>query len=137
VTERPVGRPLPDLDDELTAPFWAGLRDRRVRAQQCQGCDRFRWPPLPICPHCASRVSEWVDLPRQGVLWSFATYHRAFHPAFAAEIPYTVGLVDVVAGVRHTGRLLGPREEFEVGHEMAAVFEDVSPDVTLLHWRRV
>jgi uncharacterized OB-fold protein len=130
-------RPLPDVHEPSQAPFWAGLLVGEIRAERCSSCGRFRWPPLPVCPHCGSRQSEWAMLPGEGTIWSHATYHRAFHPAFEADIPYTVALVDVVPGVRQVGRVAGPREAIGIGRRVVAVFEAVTPEVTLLSWRLV
>ena len=36
--------------------------------------------------------------------------HRAFDPAFASEVPYTILTVDLDEGARVVGRLIGARE---------------------------
>ena len=69
-----------------------------------------------------------------GTLWSFAEYHRAFDPAFADDLPYTVALVELDDGPRMYGRLLGDPSTFAVGARVHAVFEPVTEEVTMVRW---
>src|SRR6202012_3573533 len=77
-------KPLPDLDDPLTAPFWTAARDGRLVAQRCANCGYLRWPPGPVCNECLTPGGEWAELSPHGTLYSYAEYHRALDPAFKA-----------------------------------------------------
>ncbi len=55
----------------------------------------------------------------EGTIWSYVVYHRAFHPGFAAELPYVVAIVENADGVRYTGRVVGRREDVAVGRQGA------------------
>ncbi len=125
---------LPDVENPLTRPFWQGLGKRELRVQQCGNCGLQRWPSALLCPTCLFGEAAWTALPGRGTLWSFVTYHRAFHPAFADQIPYSVGLVDVAVGIRLPGMLHADRAALRIGMPVEAVFEDVSEGVTLLRW---
>ena len=41
---------LPDLDDEIAAPFWAGTARGELLVQTCASCGHRRMPPRPMCP---------------------------------------------------------------------------------------
>lgn len=128
-------KPLPDLGDPLTAPFWAASRERRIVVQKCTSCSYLRWPPGPVCPECSERGGEWTEVRPTGRLWSVAEYHRAFAPAFAGDLPYTVGLIELDDGPRMYGPMSGDPASFALDGPVHAVFIDATADVTLIGWR--
>jgi uncharacterized OB-fold protein len=87
-----------------TAPFWDFARVGELRMQRCSECSQLRWPPGPICPYCWSADASWAPLSGQGVLQSWVTFHREYHPAF--PVPYSVGLIELDDGPRLEGMLL-------------------------------
>ena len=78
-------RPLPDVNDPLTAPFWAATAQRKLVVQACAECGYRRWPPGPLCPECQAEGGTWTQVRPAGVLWSVATYHRALDRAFGRQ----------------------------------------------------
>jgi len=134
MTEKAYNKPIPDVDDPQMAPFWTAARDRRLTAQQCTSCKSYRYPALEICPTCLEQGAEWVDVSQEGTIWSFATYHRAFHPGFKEDLPYVVAIVENAHGVRYTGRILGPRDDLAVGAKVRALFVDCTDRFTLPAW---
>lgn len=128
-------KPLPDVDDPLTAPFWAASREGRLVAQRCAQCGYLRWPPGPVCNECLAPGGTWTELSPTGTLYSYAEYHRALDPAFADDVPYTVGLVELDDGPRMYGLMRSPVTTADVGARVRAVFEPATPEVTFVHWR--
>lgn len=126
-------RPLPSLDDPATGPFWRAVRGRRLDFQHCPECDYVRWPPAPVCPECLRPGGDWRPVEPLGTVWSYAVYEHCFHPAFAAEIPYVVALVELDAGPRMIAGLSVAPEDARVGERVRAAFEDVG-DVTLVRF---
>jgi uncharacterized protein len=132
----PTDKPLPDVREPLTAPFWAATRESRILAPRCTNCGYVHWPPEVVCPECQQTTREWIDLPNTGHLWSYATYHRALDPAFADDLPYTVGLVELEDGVKMYGLIVGAAEEqLRIGQELRAEFDTVNEEVTFVRWR--
>jgi uncharacterized OB-fold protein len=127
-------RPLPDVDDPLTAPFWAAARESRLSVQRCDRCSATRWQPAPICPECLAPGGTWVDLSGEGVVWSYATYRRPMHPAFADSVPYTVALIELPEGPRMVGEMSTGSGSVHIGQKVRAVFEPLSPEVTAVRW---
>lgn len=82
-------------------------------------------------PAYRTRVAR---VPRPGRLWSFAVYHRALDPAFAADVPYAVGLIELDAGRKMYGTMVGDPDALQVGRRVRAVFDPVNEDVTLVRW---
>jgi uncharacterized protein len=127
-----VPRPLPDTQDPRTAPLWAGMREHRVRMQRCEECGYVRWPAAPRCPECLLVGGSWTDIRPAGTVWSHATYHRAFHPAFSDEVPYAVVAVNLDDGPFLIARWNGREPQPTIGARVRARFEEVAEDVTLL-----
>lgn len=127
-------RPLPDVDDRVNGPYWEGTREGEIRVQECARCGYRRWPPARRCPECLAEDHRLVALVPRGTIWSFATYERSFHPAFDDRLPYVVGLVEVVPGLLMVGNVVGDLPP-AVGAPVSAVFDRVTPAVTLVNWR--
>ncbi len=127
--------PLPDADGR---PFWDACRQHELRAQRCNGCGRFRWPPRGICPACHSWEFEWQLLPGGGTVASFVVVHRA-PPAFAAEAPYVVAYVELDGTdgqVRLLSNVVGCAwQDVTVGMRVNVEFDDVTPEFSLPKFR--
>lgn len=124
-------RPLPVVDAD-SAPFWAAVRDRQLRVQRCLDCDRFVFYPRALCPHCHSDRLEWAACSGRGTIYSYTVARRPAGPAFAADVPYVVVLVDLDEGVRMLSNLVtGDVESVRIGARVVVRFEDVADGVTL------
>ena len=85
--------------------------------QRCLDCGRHRFPAARYCTQCRGERSEWVATSGSGVVESYCTFHRAYWPAFAPDVPYDVVQVKLDEGVRLFSNLVGvPRERIRVRH---------------------
>ncbi len=125
-----VAAPVPDPDSAFD---WSGLREHRVLLQQCEGCGRHRFPPMPFCPYCASPESSIRQVQGTGTVYSWIVVRRAFDPAFAADVPYILATVDLDQGGRTVGRLVGT-DKADFGMRVSAAFAD-HPDWTELRFQ--
>lgn len=116
----------------LGAPFWRAAKDGRLVCQQCSACRTRQHPPLPQCASCGSSESTWVDLPGEGTLYAFTVVHHATHVAFADRVPYTVGLVDIVPGVRLTALIEVDSAHLHIGMPLRAVYREISDEASLV-----
>ena len=130
-----MSKPLPDVDDAVTAPFWAATRESRLMVPRCANCSYRFWPPEPVCPQCQHTELRWEEIAPEGTLWSYAVYHRALDPAFAGDVPYAVGLVELEGGLKMYGIMAGDIGHLAVGLPVTAVFDRVSDAVTFVRWR--
>ena len=48
--------PLPDVDDPLTAPYFAGAARGELMITRCEACERYVWYPDEQCPHVRRRA---------------------------------------------------------------------------------
>ena len=126
----------PDLH---TRPFWDACRRRELRLQRCTGCGRFRHPPLPGCPYCASTSVEWALLAGRGRVFSYTIVHHPAMPSLKDSVPYNVVVVELdgAPDARLISNLVDvPPEELQVGMPVELVWDEVAPDVVLPRFRR-
>lgn len=91
--------------------FRSGIDEGRLLVRRCLACERAAYPPMPGCPHCGHSDGEIVEADGSGTIYSWTVCHVAFDPAFAADVPYVVGLIDLPEGARIVARLdLAPEE---------------------------
>jgi uncharacterized OB-fold protein len=86
--------PLPDVDDPIVAPFFAGAARGELMVTRCDACDRYVWYPEPQCGACGGALS-WVPVSGRGELFSWAVVRRAFLPAFEEQVPFVSALVAI------------------------------------------
>jgi uncharacterized OB-fold protein len=128
-------RPLPAGDSPALAGYWAGVSEGVLRVPRCGACGQLCWPPRGSCPACGGMDLGWAQVPATATLHSYAAVNRAFHPAFADELPYTLCVAEVMEGVRFLGRLIDtPAGDIRIGMPLEAVFTDVG-GATLVYWR--
>ncbi len=125
-------KPLPRTDGP-NAPYWAGARRHELTLQACLDCGALRFPAARHCPKCRGERSAWRATGGGGVIESYCTFHKAYWPAFAAEVPYDVIQVRLDAGVRLFSNLVDAKPR--VGMRVEAVFEPVDATVTLVKFR--
>jgi uncharacterized OB-fold protein len=138
---------LPDLDDEISAPFWEGTARGELLVQRCASCGRLRMPPRPMCPHCRSLELVWEPMSGRGTVWSFAIPHPPLLPAYAELAPYNVVVVaiDEDPTIRFVGNLVTAADAplnsvdphtVEIGEPVSVVFAPID-DVFLPRWTRL
>ena len=61
----------------------------------------------------------------RGTIFSFTIVRRAFHPGFAADLPYVVALVALAeqAGLHLVSNIVGDVAHLRVGAEVTVAFE--------------
>jgi len=86
--------PLPDPDDALTAPFYAGAARGELALPRCVTCGELVWYPEPACPADGGALA-WEPVSGNATLFSWAVVERAFLPAFADKVPFVTALVAI------------------------------------------
>ena len=109
-----------DADTRL-ARFFARLREGRLSTTRCPRDGALSWPPRTVCPRCHQSDLEWVDLPEAGRIYAFSAVLAAAPLGMEADVPFSVGLVDLDGvPLRLFGRIVGrPWNELRVGDPVA------------------
>jgi uncharacterized OB-fold protein len=124
-------KPLPKLNSD-TRPFWEGCKKHELRFQRCLGCGHVIWPSSIICPKCHARDTEWIVASGHGIVYTYATYHVAYHPGFLSDIPYVVAIVELDEGPHLLTNIINCRvDDVKCGMDVTVVWEDVTPEISL------
>ena len=130
-----VAKPLPAISD-FNRPFWEGTHRREYRLQQCNSCGKVWAPNGPVCPHCFSADYQWKKVSGRGKIASWVVFHKLYHPAFAADIPYNVAFVELEEGPRVISNIVGiANDKLKIGLPVEVVFEDVNDEITIPKFR--
>ena len=97
----------PQTPSALSGPYWQAAAEGQLVIQCCTACGKLRHYPRLICDKCYSDAVHWVPASGRGTIHSWTVSHHAFHPSFAAELPYALVTVDLEEGVRALGRWRG------------------------------
>lgn len=130
-------KPLPIVNDE-NRPFWAAAARGELSMQRCLACGHIRFPIQALCPRCLGRDFEWTVLSGRAEILAKTVYHRAFHPAYADDVPYNLVLVQLTEGPRMFGNIVGAGAgEATVGDQVDAVFEPVADGLYVPRFRKI
>ena len=124
-------RPVP-IPTSVTRRYWDSVNEEALRIPKCRTCGAVHFYPHALCPNCMSPDLDYVPVSGNGTVYSYTIMHRAPATSFQHDIPYAVALVELEEGVRMISNLVGcPIEEVRIGMPVRAVYEDVTPEVTL------
>jgi len=130
-------KPLPGIN-ELNKPFWEATKRHELVLQHCLKCGVYRYPAGLTCPECVSDELEWRKVSGRGVVYTWTVFHRAYHPAFANEIPYAVVAVELDEGPRMITNLVDCQlVDIKIGIPVEVTFEDVNEEISLPKFRPV
>ncbi|MSO38472.1 MAG: hypothetical protein EXQ69_09545 [Acidimicrobiia bacterium] len=104
--------------------------------QRCAQCARLRFYPRALCPYCYSHEASWQPVAGKGFVYAATVVHRPPSPAFAADVPYVVAIIELDEGPRMMSNVVGcTPESVVVGMLVEVVFDVVSPEITLPRFR--
>ena len=109
------GKHLERTIDEAARDFYRRLADGRPATTRCPRCDRASFPPRLRCPECGAGT-EWMDLPRRGVLEAFTTQELAVRfraPAVLALARVGEVVLPGIARAANEERAIGDAVELE------------------------
>ena len=124
-------KPLPIIDPD-TAPYWKASTEHRLLIKLCADCGKHHFYPRELCPHCHSDAVEWVQAKGTGSIYSFTIARRPAGPAFKAEAPYVVAIVELDEGPRMMTNITGsPVDSVRIGQRVCVAYEDVNEEISL------
>jgi uncharacterized OB-fold protein len=126
---KPLPKPSP-----TSRPFWEAARRHELQLQRCSACGKFIYYPRDRCPSCFSDRLEWQRVSGRGKIYSYTLVRRASSRAFA-DAPYVLAIVELAEGPRMTTNIVAPPEQVRVEMPVEVVFDDVTPEHTLVKFR--
>lgn len=96
------------VSNVLNRFFWTAGATAKLLVQRCQSCGHFLHPPGPVCPRCHAFDLRPEAVAGCGTVFTFTVVRRAFHPAFADDLPYIIAIVELPeqAGLRIVTRIV-------------------------------
>jgi uncharacterized protein len=138
-------KPLPRIDAS-SRPYWEHARRHELSVQHCRACGHHQFPPAPVCSDCLCEDLTWKVVSGRGKLVAWIEFHRAYWPGFADDLPYNVAVVELEEGPQIVSNLVGDLAaalaadladkpgELRQGLALRAVFDDVTPEISLVRF---
>ena len=121
-----------------TVGYWEGIEADKLMIKRCAQCGVHHHPRRIFCTPCGSDRFDWVQANGDATVYTFSTVYRAPRPEFAAEVPYTVGLLQLAENVFLFSRILPPAGgEVTIGAKAKLEFREVGPSGRLPVFRIV
>ena len=102
--------------------FWEAADREEFVGQKCGDCNKFTFPPRPMCPHCHSLNRIEVPLSGYGTVHSW-TIPRHPHPFGFKEAPI-VAVIQLDEGIRFVSNVVGiAPEDVKMDMKVEVTFE--------------
>jgi uncharacterized protein len=134
-TQKAYRKPLPHIDEE-SRPWWEAAQRHELYIQKCRNCGDLRFHPRALCTNCMSSRTEWVRCKGTGKIYTFTVTNQNQASGFRDSLPYVMAWVEVEEGLKMLTNIVDcPPEQVKIGMPVEAVFDDVTPEVTLVKFR--
>lgn len=128
-------KPLPIIDED-NEKFWESCKRHEMRLQKCRDCGYVRYYPSPVCHKCSSFNFDWSQVSGKATVYTFSVVYRPPSAAFANDIPYVYGIVELDEGPMMPTNIVGIEpEKVRVGMKVEVTYDDVTPEITLPKFR--
>lgn len=124
-------KPIPSIDPETQA-YWDASREGRLLIKRCAACGKAHHYPRELCPHCHSDRLSWEQSSGKGTVYTYTVARRPAGPAFKADTPYVVALVELAEGPRMMTNLVSvDPSQVKIGLPVKVQFEAISDEISL------
>lgn len=101
-----ISKPGP-VSTPATDTYWTEAGAGQLMIQRCAACGRFQHYPGAICRRCWGTALSWQAARGTGTVWTFTVVGIPGHPAWQAEVPYVLALVELDEGPRLMTNIVG------------------------------
>jgi uncharacterized protein len=127
-------KPLPQLDN-VNEEYWRAAREGRLLIQQCPKCGHRQWYPRAVCTQCAADP-EWLEASGRGTVHTYTVVRQQGIPAFKAELPYVITMVELEEGPLIFGSMPGvDPDSVSIGLSVEVYFMAATDDTGIPYWR--
>jgi uncharacterized protein len=128
-------KPLPHIDEE-SRPWWEAAQRHELYIQKCRDCGDLRFHPRALCTNCLSSNTEWIKCKGRGHIYTFTVTNQNQASGFRDSLPYVLAWVQLDEGLKLMTNIVDcPPEQVKIDMPVEAVFDDVTPEVTLVKFR--
>lgn len=130
-----IAKPMPKPEG-LNAEFYRECASGRLCFQRCDECGSWRHLPRYLCASCGSAAFSWTESSGRGRIFSWTVTHQAAHPAFSADTPFAIVVVEMEEGVRLVSDLPGVApDSLALDLPVEVYLESLSSEIGLPHFR--
>jgi len=130
-------KPLPLLT-KLSKAFYEGCKENKLLYQQCKDCGEVVFFPKELCSNCMSHNLEWLESRGKGKLYTFTVTYAGAPPAFTADGPYVLAIIEMDEGFRLMSNVVDcDFTKLSCNMPVEVVFDPVTPEITLPKFRPV
>lgn len=130
-------KPLPLLT-KLSKVFYDGCKENKLLYQKCKDCGEVVFFPKELCSNCMSHNLEWVESRGKGKLHTFTVTYAGAPPAFTADGPYVLAIIEMDEGFRLMSNVVEcDFAKLSCDMPVEVVFDPVTPEITLPKFRPV
>ena len=127
-------KPLPQLDN-VNEEYWKAAREGRLLIQQCTECGNRQWYPRALCTQCGGDP-EWLEASGRGTIHTYTVVRQQGIPAFKAELPYVITMVELEEGPMIFGSMPGvDPDTVSIGMPVEVYFVAAAEDTGIPYWR--
>lgn len=117
--EKPLPKPTPGAEH-----YWESATREEFVLPHCRDCDQVFFYPRRWCPGCFSQNLDWRQGSGRGRVYSFSVVHQAPFPAYQADVPYVLAVIELEEGPRMMANVLHcDPQEVRVGLAVEVTFE--------------
>ena len=131
----PPAKPIP-TPDSASREFFEGAARGKLVLQLCGDCGAWRFQARVRCDGCGSRNASWAEASGGAKLITHAKVHQNYHPAFEAELPYNLAVVELDEGPRLLTNLVDIEGvDLRAGLPLRAIFHELGQGVWIPKFR--
>lgn len=126
VAEGRLAMPYRYFPGPIPTRFFLALKDEaRIWGIRCSRCRTVYVPPEPTCGKCFSKLEEWVEVGKEGILQGY-TVTRYSLPVHPVPAPVIYGLIKLDRADTALLHLLGEVQanDLQMGMRVEAVFRE-------------
>jgi uncharacterized OB-fold protein len=116
-------KPAPEIS-AMNAIYFEGCARGELRVRKCARCGALFRFAHEWCPTCWSQELGWQATAGRGTISHVSVVYQAPGPAFQADAPYALVLIDLDEGVRMMSNVVDcPVEAVVIGKRVKVKFE--------------
>jgi uncharacterized OB-fold protein len=115
------------MAESWAAKLWHLWANGTLAFQHCTSCQLAQHPPGPVCNRCHATTLEFRPVSGTGTLVAWSKVHRAPSAAFAADLPYTLAIVQLSEGALVEARVPddAAEETWVTGADVSLALEEI------------
>ncbi len=119
--------PAPSVGSD-NKPFFDAATNGKLMIKKCSACGEHHYYPRPICPHCFSDKTDWVESRGTGTIYSYSVMRRG------SPVQYAIAYVTLSEGVTMLTNIVDcDLDAIRIGQAVKVVFKptDGGPPVPM------